>query len=69
MTGDPEIANMNQFLVKKNSKTGNTNMPFLDGKSWQSLTNKGTSEFLVAKTLKKKKNWLIKCYEKCLELR
>ena len=54
VTGDPDIANMDQFLVKKNLKTGNTDMLFLDGKSWQSLTNKGTGEFLVAKTLKEK---------------
>ena len=40
---------------KKNSKTGNTDLLFLDGnKHWQSLTNNRTGEFLAAKTLREK---------------
>ena len=36
---------------KKYSKTGNTDLLFLDGNDhWQSLTNKRTGEFLAAKT-------------------
>ena len=55
MTGDPGLADIDQFMIKKNSKTVNTDLLFLDGnKYWQSLTNKRTGEFLVAKTLKEK---------------
>ena len=40
---------------KKNSKTGNTDLLFLDDNNhWQSLTNKRTGKFLAAKTLRKK---------------
>ena len=40
---------------QKNSKTGSTDLLFLDGnKHWQSLTNKRTGEFLAAKTLREK---------------
>ena len=36
-------------------KTGNTDLLFLDGNNhWQSLTNKRTGKFLVAKTLREK---------------
>ena len=54
MTGDPSLVGIDQFMIKKNSKTGNTDLLFLDGNNqWQSLTNKRTGEFLAAKTLKK----------------
>ena len=55
MTGDPGLADIDQFMIKKNSKTGNTDLLFLDGnKHWQPLTNKRTGEFLAAKTLREK---------------
>ena len=54
-TGDPSLADIDRYMIKKNSKTGNTDLLFLDGnKHWQSLTNKRTGEFLAAKTLKEK---------------
>ena len=55
MTGDPGLADLDQFMIKKNSKTGNTEFLFLDAdKHWQSLTNKRTGKFLAAKTLRGK---------------
>ena len=55
MTGDPGLADIDQFMIKKNSKTGNTDLLFLDGNNhWQSLTNKRPGEFLVVKTLREK---------------
>ena len=54
LTGDPGLADMDQFMIKK-KKTGNTVLLFLDGDiHWQSLTNKRTGEFLAAKTLREK---------------
>ena len=42
-------------LKKKKSKTGNTDLPFLDGYNhWQSLANKRTDEFLATKTFREK---------------
>ena len=42
-------------MIKTISKTGKTDLLFLDGdKHWQSLTNKRTGEFLAAKTLTEK---------------
>ena len=53
--GDPGLADVDQFIIKKNSKTGNIELLFLDGnKHWQSLTNKRTGEFLVPRTLREK---------------
>ena len=55
VTGDPCLSDLDRFMIKKNSKTGNTDSFFLDGNShWQSLTNKRTGEFLAAKTLREK---------------
>ena len=55
VTGDPGLADIDRFMIKKNSKTGNTDLLFLDGnKHWQPLTNKRTGEFLAAKTLREK---------------
>ena len=55
MTGDPRLADIDQFMMKKILKTGNTDLLSLDGnKHWQSLTNKRTGEFLAAKTLREK---------------
>ena len=55
VTGDPSLANIDRFMIKKNSKTGKTDLLFLDGdKHWQSLTNKFTGEFLATKTLREK---------------
>ena len=55
VTGNPGLADMDQFIIKKKqTKTGNTDLLFLDGKNqWQSVTNKRTGEFLSAKTIKK----------------
>ena len=56
-------------MIKKNSKTGNTDLLFLDGvKHWQSLTNKHTGEFLARKTLREKVGGLI-IMKKCFKLR
>ena len=64
VTGDLGFANIDRFIIKKNSKIGNNNLLFLDGNNHcQSLTNKLTGEFLVAKI------WWIKYYEKCFKLR
>ena len=42
-------------MIRKNLKTSNTELLFLDGNNqWQSLTNKRTGEFLLAKTLREK---------------
>ena len=41
-------------MIKKNSKTGNTDRLFFNGKHWQSLTNNHTGEFLAEKTLREK---------------
>ena len=55
VTADPGLADTDRFMIKKNSKTGNTDLLFLDGNNhWQSLTNKRTGEFLAAKTLREK---------------
>ena len=41
-------------MIKKNSKTGNIELLFLDGNNqWQSLANKRTGEFLAPNTLRK----------------
>ena len=53
VTGNPGLADLNRFMIKKNSKTGNIELLFLDGNNqWQSLTNKQIGEFLGAKTLR-----------------
>ena len=55
VTADPGLADIDRFMIKKNPKTGNTDLLFLDGNNhWQSLTNKRTGEFLAAKTLREK---------------
>ena len=55
MTGDPVLADLDRFDLKKNPKTGNIELLFLDeNNQWQSLTNKRTGEFLAAKTLREK---------------
>ena len=55
VTAGPDLADIDRFTIKKNTKTGNTDLLFLDGNNqWQSLTNKRTSEFLSAKTLREK---------------
>ena len=55
MTGDPGLADLDRFDLKKNPKTGNIELLFLDeNNQWQSLTNKRTGEFLAAKTLREK---------------
>ena len=52
MTSDPGLADIDQFMIKKNSKTSNIDLLFLNGyEHWQSLTNKRTGELLVTKTL------------------
>ena len=55
MTGDSGLADIDRFMIKKNSKTGNTDLLFFDGKKhWQSLTNKRTGDFLAANALREK---------------
>ena len=55
VTGDSGLADIDRFMITKNSKTGNIDLLFLDGnKHWQSLTNKRTGEFLAPKTLREK---------------
>ena len=55
MTGDPGLADLDRFDLKKNPKTGNIELLFLDeNNQWRSLTNKRTGEFLAAKTLREK---------------
>ena len=55
VTGDPGLADLNRFMIKKNSKTGNIALFFInDNKHWQSLNNKRTGEFLAPKTLREK---------------
>ena len=54
-TGDPGLADLDRFTIKKNLKTGNIELIFLDSNNqWQSLTNKPTGEFLARKTLREK---------------
>ena len=41
VTGDPGLAGIDQYMIKKDSKIGNTDLLFLDGNNqWHSLTNK-----------------------------
>ena len=55
VTGDPGLADLDRFNIKKNSKTGNFEFLFLDAdKHWQYPTNKRTGEFLAGKTLREK---------------
>ena len=55
VTGNLDLIDIDRFIIKKNTKTGNTDLLFLDGNNqWQSLTNKRTGEFLAAKTLREK---------------
>ena len=49
------LADLDRFTIRKNLKTGNIELFFLDGnKHRQSLTNKRTSAFLGPKTLREK---------------
>ena len=49
------LADLDRFTIRKNLKTGNIELLFLDGnKHWQSLTNKRTSAFLAPKILREK---------------
>ena len=54
VTGDPGLADLDRFMIKKNTKTGNTDLLFFYNNQWQSLTNKRTGEFLVVRTLREK---------------
>ena len=55
MTGDPDLVDLDRFMIKKNTKTGNIELLFIEhNNQWQSLTNNGTSEFLAPKTFRKK---------------
>ena len=55
MTGDPGLADLYQFIIKRDSKRGNIELLFLDGnKHWQSFTNEQTGEFLASKTSREK---------------
>ena len=51
MTGNPGFADLDRFMIKKNTKTGNVELLFLDAdRHWQSRNNKRTGEVLAAKT-------------------
>ena len=53
VTAGPGLADIDRFTIKKNTKTRNTDLLFLDGNNqWQSLTDKRTGEFLSSKTLR-----------------
>ena len=55
VTGDPGLADLDRFMIRKNLKTGNIEFLFFDSNNhWQSLTNKHTGEFLAPETLTKK---------------
>ena len=55
VTGNLDLIDLDQFMIKKNLRIGNTDLLFLDGnKHWQPLTYKRTGEFLSAKTLREK---------------
>ena len=55
VTGDPGIADLDRFTIRKDLKTGNIQLLLFDSnKHWQSLTNKRTGEFLAPKTLSEK---------------
>ena len=55
VTVDAGLLDLDQFMIKKKLKTGNTDLLFLDGNNhWQSLTNKHISKFLAPKTLREK---------------
>ena len=55
VTGNLDLIDLDPFSIKKNTKTGNADLLFLDANDqWQSLTNKCTGEFLAAKTLREK---------------
>ena len=48
VTGNLGLADLDQFNIKKNTKTGNIELLFLDGNNeWQSLSNQRTGEFLA----------------------
>ena len=58
VTGDPDLADIDRFMIKKKkkkSKSGNTDLLFLDGnKHCQSISNKGTGGLLAGRTLREK---------------
>ena len=55
VTGHAGLADLDRFMIKKNSKTGNIELLFCNGNNpWQSFTNKRTGEFLAPKTLREK---------------
>ena len=55
VTGDPDLADLDRFTIRKNLKTGNIEFLLLNGnKHWQSLPNKGTGKCLAPKTLREK---------------
>ena len=54
VTGDPGLADIDRFMLKKSSKTGHTDLLFFDGKHLQSLTNKRTGHFLAPNTLRER---------------
>ena len=48
VTGDPGLADLDRFMIKKNPKSGNIELLFFVGNNqWQSFTNKRTGEFLA----------------------
>ena len=55
ITGYAGLEDIDRFMIKQNSKTGNTDLLFLDGNNnCQFLTNKRTCEVLGLKTLREK---------------
>ena len=57
VTGDPGLADLDQFMIKKIQKQ--VTLMVFDVKLWQSLTNKHASKFLAAKALGEKFDGLI----------
>ena len=60
VTGDPDLADIDPFMIKKKiEKQATLTYFFFDGdKHWQSITNKRTGEFLTEKTLREKSGGL-----------
>ena len=52
--GSLDLIDFDRFKMKKNSKTGITDLLWYNGENWVSLTNQRTGEFLAVGTLKTK---------------
>ena len=52
--GSLDFVNLDRFKMKRNSKTGITDLLWYNGENWISLTNQQTGEFMAVSTLKTK---------------